>query len=287
MYQLIKYIKNDQYARQFQRGELYMNSLSYFWEKGNESQRDIFEGVGETIDKKKLLPIHFRQLADGDLMFQLDAYRYCNLLCFYRVDIENGVAPDHILKPFSRPNSKTIHLPPKSMDSFGTVVAIIKDEQELLRRILRAIQADWLCIAGDVRYHQPVGQRSGFGNGLIWQAVNECDAATYAQPKLVSSRKDCFNKLSHYASQREWRICLFRNQKIADKYTLNVGDLSDIVELVPNTHIQTRLMEMYWPAVPGDVAPQLSGFKGNIKRADFKEKMYGFDGGKGSIYMMM
>lgn len=286
MYQLIKYIKNDQYARQFQRGELYMNSLSYFWEKGNESQRDLFEGVGETIDKKKFLPAHFRQLVDGDLMFQLDAYRYCNLLCFYRVDIENGVAPSHILKPFSLPNTKTIHLPPKSMDSFGAVVAIIKDEQELLRRILRAIQTDWLCIAGDVRYHQLVGQRSGFGNGLIWRVVNECDAATYAQPQLVSSRKDCFNKLSHYASQQEWRICLFRNQKITDKYTLNVGDLSDIVELVPNTSIQTRLMEMYWPAVPGDAAPQLSGFKGNIKRTGFKEKMYSFDGGKGSVYMM-
>ena len=35
----------------FASGKLYMNSLSYFWENGFEDQKDMFEGISDTIKK--------------------------------------------------------------------------------------------------------------------------------------------------------------------------------------------------------------------------------------------
>lgn len=53
MHQLIKFFGKRNYAEQFLQGELYMNSLSYFWDNGFEEQKDLFEGVSETFDKKE------------------------------------------------------------------------------------------------------------------------------------------------------------------------------------------------------------------------------------------
>ena len=45
MHCLIKYFANRQYLNDFLSGQLYMNTLDYFWSKGFEEQKDIFEGV--------------------------------------------------------------------------------------------------------------------------------------------------------------------------------------------------------------------------------------------------
>jgi len=286
MHQLIKYFSTRDYAEQFICGELYMNSLSYFWDNGFEDQRDLFEGVSETFDKKSIgFPIHMQQIVDGDVMFRLDAYRYCNLYCFYRVDIdEQGITDPtgyKCLMPI-----KAIRLPGNEMSEFGNTVAIIKNETEFMNRVIKALEKDWMCIAGDVRYHQIEGSKSGKGGKTYWKAKELMPAPKFRRGK-VTSTKDCFDKTLFYANQREWRICLFRNVKDDNAYRLKVGDLSDIVELVPVSQIQKRLLEMYKPCLPADVEPQFSGFKGNIRRKDFKEKMYQFDDAMGYIMMTM
>lgn len=287
MHQLIKFFSKRKYAEQFLKGELYMNTLAYFWENGFEEQRDLFEGVSETFDKKSLgFPIPWQQIINGDVMFRLDAYRYCNLYCFYRVDIdETGIR-----NPFGIPAMvpvKGIHLPGDEMTKFGDTVAIIKDEAEFLRRVMQSIEKDWLCLAGDVRYSRIEGSPNGLGGGSYWQSEKVYPAPRLQRGNGRTSTKDCFIKTSFYENQREWRICLFRNVKDDKAYTLKVGDLHDIVELVPVNQIQKRLIETYMPCVPAEVAPQFSGFKGNISRSEFKEKMYQFDDAMGHLVLTM
>lgn len=287
MHQLIKFFSKMDYAEQFLRGDLYMNSLAFFWNNGFEDQKDLFEGVSETFDKRTVgFPIQIQQLIDGDVMFQLNAYRYCNLCCFYRVDIEECGFSVPVGVVGSAP-AKAIHLPGKEMTEFGNTVAIIKNEAEFMNRVLKALEKDWLCIAGDVRYHQFEGSEDGTGGSVYWKTDKMFPAPRLRRGNGRTSTKDCFDKTIFYSNQREWRICLFRNMKDDKEYTLKVGDLSDIVELVPANQLEKKLLEMYKPCLPADVVPQFSGFKGNIRRSEFKEKMYQFDNAMGYIVMTM
>lgn len=288
MRQLIKFFSKKDYAKQFLKGELYMNSLAYFWNNGFEDQRDLFEGVSETFDKKSVgFKVQWQQLIDGDVMFRLDAYRYCNLYCFYRVDIdENGIG-----SPFGMSSMvpvKAIKLPGNEMTEFGDTVAIIKNEDEFMKRVINALEKDWMCVAGDVRYHKIEGSKDGTGGNTYWQTEKLFPAPMFRRGNGRTTTKDCFNKTMFYAGQREWRICLFRNMKDDKAYTLKVGDLSDIAELVPVSQIQNKLLDMYKPCLPvADVAPQFNGFKGNIRRSEFKEKMYQFDDAMGQLVLTM
>lgn len=283
MHQLIKYFKKEEYAKMFLQGKLYMNSLSYFWNNGFEDQRDMFEGISATFDKKALgLPIHWQQIINGDIMFRLDAYKFCNLYCFYRVDIEENLSIANFL---NKSTYSLINLPDLSMQQFGDTVAIVKNEDELIKRVIAALQKEWVCIAGDVRYHKINGNKNGLIGDSFWQSDKKFPA-----PKLkngITSTKDCFIKSTIYSIQKEWRICLFRNKKLETPLILDVGDLSDIVELVPAKMIQQKLIQMYMPCFPSDVIPQLSCFKGNIRRSEFKEKMYTFDNALGHFIMTM
>lgn len=198
-----------------------------------------------------------------------------------------GVAPDPLGSIYALPGSCTIHLPSESMEEFGSTVAIIYDQRQLVDRVLQVLEPGWLCVSGDVRYHGVKGSRRERPGNTVFKAVGDFEASRYARPGTISSRRDCFNKEDQYAFQREWRICLFRNARNTAPYVLDVGDLSDIVELVPSKHIHERLQQLNTPCVRGDVSPQYSGYRGNITRNGFKEKLYAFDGGMGSLYMVM
>ena len=42
MRNLIRFISKKKYANQFLSGKIYMNSMSFFWSKGFEEQKDFF-----------------------------------------------------------------------------------------------------------------------------------------------------------------------------------------------------------------------------------------------------
>lgn len=285
MHQLIKFFSKRNYAEQFLKGNLYMNSLGFFWDNGFDSQKDLFEGISETFDKKSLgFPITMWQLVDGDIMFQLNAYRYCNLYCFYRIDIEECGFCTPVGAVGNVP-MKAIHLPGKEMTEFGNTVAIIKNETAFMKRVIKALEENWLCIAGDVRYHQFEGSKNGTGGNVCWKSTKMFPAPKLEKENGRTSTKDCFDKTIFYSNQREWRICLFRNRKDDEAYTLKIGDLSDIVELIAASQLEKRLLEMHKPCFSADVVPQYSSFIGNIKRSEFKKEMYQFDNAMGYFVM--
>lgn len=284
MRQLIKYFSSYQYAKMFQDGQIYMNTLSWFWDNGFDDQRDMFEGITASVDKQRLLPPYWNHLIKGDILFRLDAYRFCNLACFYRVDIADDYNLGDLLNtsPVYR-----INLPDPAMNRFGNTVAIIKDEQELLRRFLCALEHDWFCISGDVIYQPYPGCPKGSGGNTHWGSIEHYPISKLPLTSSLPTLKDCFVKHLHYMPQHEWRICLFRNQKEASPHIVNVGNLADIVELVPCSKLGNRLIQMYAPCFPCNVPPQIGPFRGNISRAALQRKLYDFDNGNGTLALSM
>ena len=284
MRQLIKYFSTKEYAEMFMSGKLYMNSLSFFWENGFEEQRDIFEGISDTINARKIgFPVDMQQLISGDVMFRLEAYRYCNLYCFYRVDISDTLQWNASTSAIF-PDTRAIRLPSDSMESFGKYVGIVNDEKQLVQRVLNAVENDWLCVTGDVRYRERRGVEKPVTHGIDLATKELYPASHWLRNGANrTSSKDCFDKTDYYREQKEWRICLFRNMKEDKPYILDVGDLSDIVDIVESNKVKKHLEDKYAPCLNTDVPPQLGVFEGNVTRKEFKEKLYGFDNGMGRL----
>ena len=202
---LIRYI-DSKYANSYLSGELYLSSLSYFWnlEKMRESptntQQDYGEGIALQIPHnkfnkfKELLPSDLSNGIIHDIRFRIQAYGYCNLSCFYRIDAictnkpipvdednlahianQNGfnltgeqirqMSPTDIPTLINKLIPKNlvispkmnafIQLPDKNMDAFGDMVIIVKDEREFINRIIAAVKIEGgECIIGNVQYHK-------------------------------------------------------------------------------------------------------------------------------------
>lgn len=202
---LIRYT-NSKYANSYLSGELYLSSLSSFWnlekmrENPQNAQQDYGEGIASQIPHnkfnkfKELLPPDLASNIIHDVRFRIQAYGYCNLLCFYRVDTictNNPVALDEdnlayianqkgldltgneirqmpystvisLIKqiipknPIVSPKMNTfIHLPDKNMDEFGDMVVIIKNEAEFVKRVIAAVKSEGgKCVIGNVQYHK-------------------------------------------------------------------------------------------------------------------------------------
>ena len=114
MHILIKFFSQKSYLREFVSGKLYMNSLDYFWNNGFYEQKDIFEGVVCTVPVRGFneMPLDFQAVQASDYHFRADGYRFCNVLCFYKVELtQSGRVFSYNLNP--------------SMSRFGDYVAFI------------------------------------------------------------------------------------------------------------------------------------------------------------------
>lgn len=207
---LIRYTSSD-HADSFRKGNLYMSSLSKFWDiqKGQKDpipllesnnfdkskQYDLHEGVGVVIpleNAPEFIRGDFGDDLRGNVRFRVDAYANTNLLCFYRIDIddypvseqhycdeqnllkllsEKGVHateeelvanPNHIQQLYydryrnnylSSTQCHVIQLPGTAMDRFGDSVIIIKDTEEFCGRVVEAVKAKGGdAVLGNVRY---------------------------------------------------------------------------------------------------------------------------------------
>lgn len=101
------------FADSYRRGELYLSSLSKYWDFSEgkirfgtnltaadiakikntvpDGRQDFSEGVAAQIPRDQVA--HFFDSMENhiihDVRFRLSAYQYCNLLCFFRIDAED------------------------------------------------------------------------------------------------------------------------------------------------------------------------------------------------------
>ncbi|MGS0746166.1 DUF2971 domain-containing protein [Syntrophomonas erecta subsp. sporosyntropha] len=268
---LIRFTTKEEYANQFLSGRIYMNSLSYFWSEGFEAQRDFSEGVIGTILKNNIvkLPQDLKDVLCYDIAVRADAYKYCNLCCFYRLDIETD---DH-----------TINLPPQIMSEFGEYAIIILDGGEFINRINNEIfkNQGWLFLYGDVIYHKRKDSRNP--NNRIKHTLDlmmhePIDINEFCESPEMVRYRDCFDKTSKYSYQREWRICLYRNTKKSTPCILEIGNISDIACIIKTKDLYQKLIEIYSGCYHARASKQRHLIKGNISRKHFRDSILKIDG---------
>lgn len=268
---LIRFTKKA-YAQEFLKGHLYLSSLATFWNIRNnfEDQKDICEGIAATIEKTAL-PVEtaLQSVTAFDVRCRLEAYQYCKLLCFFRVDADQGI----------------IELPRKEMDDFGDTVIIIKDEREFIRRVVQAVKkVGGECITGDVRYHMPVDStRPNYRPIHTMTLESSGENGVMSMQRLMNMAKTvtkfgCLDKSIRYAKQKEWRICYLPQKNDTEPGRLEIGDLSDVAELVAVSELRKKLLQMNPFHFPGIMNSKRTDSCGILHYKEFKEKVEQIDG---------
>lgn len=235
MHLLIKFTPKLDYARSFQQGKLYMNTLNYFWTNGFEEQRDVLEGVAAKTspDNLDFLPEDLRSVQYTDIQIQAVGYRYCNVFCMHRID----------LKPLGKSplGTEIAYETASNIEKFGAYAVIVDDEAELLRRINRAAneqQFKYLC--GKVNYHKPILNKKPVTSkpNIILKCDETVDMGLFG---TEGRYRDSFDKYDKYSWQNEWRLTLYRGVSDINAYQFNIGDLSDITHIVKTKNLEKKL----------------------------------------------
>ncbi|MCH5342740.1 MAG: hypothetical protein J1E64_01785 [Acetatifactor sp.] len=280
MHVLIRYMKNRKYVKDFMAGNLYMNTLDYFWNNGFPEQKDIHEGVVCTIspDKWNIFPDDLVQVQATDYRLRASGYRYCNVLCFYSVECQIlGELGSHVAVDWQHG---------AKMDEFGDYVVMITDEQEFLRRIGKAISNNgFYFLCGNVRYHalKKDGVLTPAGPQLQLMMQEELDIKTQIPKDVITTNRDSFDKGIMYKGQSEWRVSLYRGVKDTAAYTLQVGNLDDIAVWVKASQFETEMSHLLQSGkIHFDRCH--NGFYGNICRKELREAFYRLGENKGTLF---
>ena len=307
-YILMKFISKKEFLDDFLKGSLYMNSLYYFWNEyplevakrkkkeilvsnpeinpdelliplensAPAGQMDLFEGTISTADGDKMgFEKNFTDVLMTDIMLRSIGYKYCNVLCFYRLDLT--------ITPFGRNVAVKYNLN-SQMNEFGEYVVIIDDEVELLRRINTAIkkEANYRYLCGSVNYRKfkKSGTNARNGNSLTVKVEMEVDITEEPLKSAIISRRDCFDKTERYCNQKEWRLALYRGVKSTDAYRLEIGDISDIVHYVRSDNLNEELQR----TIQMGIKQGAGGYYGNISRKEMKELFYQLGDNKAEVF---
>ncbi len=262
---LLRFFKAMDYAEQFQRGSIYMNSLSWFMANGFEAQKDMMEGVIFTRRADKM-PVE-QVLQQGmifDARYQAKGYLYCNVCCLSAVNI-------HIIDALG----KTTITAPRNMEAFGEYAVIVQDTDAFAQRVIaRCNQLNYKVLCGPVNYHAPQinGQIQEKPANMIFKSMEYIDIKSICTN--ASAAYDSFDKKNNYEGQNEWRICLYRGERSMEHYTLQVGDLSDITCVVDAREVCTEEGLKHQILRLGPSRDDEQTYYGNISRRGLKQRFY-------------
>lgn len=200
---LLKFFENEQYLNDFLSGKLYMNTLKHF--KENESldiaRLDKFETIikhkKSNIDAVQIGKLLFSrrkgELQGGSTTLTTRNYDLFNVLCLYSLwkDAEN----EHIVMD-------------KRNKIFGEYCIVIINVKEFLKRVVYATNKEnFVCHHSKINY------------------INKNQNATIEEKKIP------FTKFDSFSYQREFRIVIDTKRNIDKYYTLEIGDLRDIIKI--------------------------------------------------------
>lgn len=278
---LLKFVEKPEYANDVIKGSLYMNSLSYFWHvnygepvgTSNSDRYDIFEGTYLSLNKEDIgFDKDFASVLGPNPIVRLSAYEYINLFSTYHA--EYNVQSRELLAPRM-----------ETMNEFGKYVVVIMDEAEFRRRVQKAtVKTDYDCVFGDVNYH-PANDRgnSVAGNMLHLIREDEIDINKLASENNVIEHYDCFDKWDKHAYQREWRICVNRNNKEITPYRLEIGSISDIAFIVSSQMLYPALFKWLGSIKSESPLYYLPKYDGTVTRELFKQRVHNMRPNKGYL----
>ncbi len=277
MVDLYKFMRRE-YLQSFLDGQLYLNSIGFFWSHGFEKQSDFYEGASEMGSSCNMpFPDNLKKNIKGSVVYRLNAYKYCNVLCFYKQEYD--------------PVKKQVLRVDKRMKPFGDVAVRIKYLNSFVDRVedYAKAQKDDYCLSGPVNYHR--------------------------RDENIETL-DCFDKMMAFSWQKEWRIVYLKDySKLREagrqhpeasfEYpaTINVGDLRDIVEVYETKDIMASPLNIYRgykivksiepqlyqqePLIPESVIQErdfeAQYYRGWGDRHTFRDKVADIDGGYRNI----
>ncbi len=255
-YPIKKAKKKDKYIKD--NPEINPNDITIAVDyKFSPEQADLFEGtIG--FNTTDFLKKDFGKHLLSDAILRSVGFQYCNTLCFYRLDYSY----DGLLLQYDIPN----------MNAFGDFIVIIKDKDELLRRVNNAAEREkihFLC--GDVHYRGLKNEGKDIDISQRHHVVFKCDSIFEISDFEIKGQRDCFVKMDKYTWQNEWRIALYRGIKDTAPYRLEIGNIRDIVECVDAKDFPVAFDKMFGK---GLVKRSTIGFYGNIDRKRLREKYY-------------
>ena len=261
---------DEKYVDSYLQGKLSFSALSSFWGISNrkavaDKQQDFSEGIGLDISKDffKDTPDFYSHICNDIVRARIDAYGYCKILCFFRVDIDNWY----------------IQQIPQGMFSFGNRVIIVKDEKELARRVRYAVKKHGEpCVIGDVKYrNMEFYDRRKPNNSIPHHATVLSEmpyfdlsiAKKYAKEKTYG----CLDKYVRFAEQREFRICWLPRKHDHQRKVLDIGPADDLFDVVRADELNIYLLKKYPRHSFNYINPRKPVFDGNITYNTFKKRV--------------
>lgn len=225
----IKFFKEEKYADEFIKGNLYFNRLSYFKgleEEGNDETRgDKNEGVFAWLQKEGMkinLTAHKESgeeflnttITDKDLAgpisMSLDYHNYFHVFCIYAVQAsdfnrsyETEEERDLVLSDINEKINKEILIDSKCFE-FGDY-AVIVDKQKFLNSVKNAFEKNKIPLSGKL--------------------VEYYDEETFNGE--IPLRNVIFNKQKKYSYQNEYRLAFNSNTTGIDPRTINIGSIAE------------------------------------------------------------
>lgn len=228
---LIKII-NKQYKRKTLSGKLHFNTIDYFINNGNSSQKDWFEGASLRANKEELKILFPKDMLDvmsTDLRGIYKGYKYVHILSFSLVEKEyNSLARSYAFKMLDYKTAK----------EFGNVCLIVKDPNELLNRIIKRCNKLGYLVASKVvvYYQEPIYTKSKDNNvyaKMMMDIKKEDEGYSHITMLMKTDiGNPLFSKIDRYNYEKEYRLVLLTNIINKDSIDLDIGDIKDIVTTI-------------------------------------------------------
>ncbi len=209
---LLKIFENEKYQNDFLNGDLYMNTLKKFkeYDKSDTNRSDKFEALisNQKPDLVQIGKLSFPKKDCGFMKLNSLEYDYCNLLCMYKLWMEN--------------ENDILSIDSKNKE-FGSCCVIIHNVNLFLKKITEKTDSkDIVCHYNEVKY---INKNKEFKN------LNDFDIP--------------FTKFSEYKYQREFRIAIDTKRNVNEPYILNIGDIRNICEITTIEKINQQLKNYY------------------------------------------
>lgn len=261
---------DEKYVDSYRQGKLSFSALSSFWDVSNrkavaDKQQDFSEGIGLDISKEffKENPDLYNHICNDIVRVRIDVYGYCKILCFFRVDIDN----------------RFIQQIPRKMYSFGNRVIIVKDEEELARRIQYAVKKHGEpCVIGDVRYRDmEFYDRKRLNKPIPHHVTILSEKPDFdlsiAQKYAKEKSYGCLDKYASFAEQREFRICWLPRKHDHQRKVLDIGPADDLFDIIRADELNVYLLQKYPGHSFNYINPRKPAFNGNVTYNTFKKRV--------------
>lgn len=267
---------DSQYVDSYLKGELYMSSLYSYWDISKNkisiydvesgkvteeeikrakeyeqlNQQDFSEGVSLQVPKENIPFINSSEIYNGhilnDVRFRLNAYGYCNLLCFFRFDYETTynkviIDEENIAYLAAKKDIKILLQNLKDNSFLETLINTIVAGSENLSKAPLEAPVNVIQLPGR--------QMRGFDDTVI----------------IIKNEREFIKRICK-AVRKQGGHCI-----IGDVMYLRVGDLSDIIEIVLSDRISERLLEMFPGYIPGILENEKAKINGTVSYSKFKK----------------